>query len=85
MGSPLKHDVYTMNVDGSNLTKFMGGNNSQGASFPPDGQWIAFTACANLANQDLKSCKIYSMRVDATDLRRLTENGDWDDQPRWRN
>src|SRR5215213_6453148 len=47
MGGPLKHGVYTMNVDGSNLIKFMGGNNSQGASFPPDGQWIAFTACAN--------------------------------------
>ena len=83
MGGPLKHDVYIMNIDGSNLKKFTDGNNSQGASFSPDGQWIAFTAYANLAAQDLNSCEIYIMRVDGTDLRRLTENNYCDFQPRW--
>jgi TolB protein len=83
MGGPLQHDIYTINVDGSNLQKFSNGNNSQGASFSPDGKWIAFTAYANLANQDLNSCEIYIMRVDGTDLRRLTENNYCDYQPRW--
>jgi Tol biopolymer transport system component len=83
MGQPLQHDVYTINVDGSDLKKFTDGNNSQGASFSPDGKWIAFTAYANLANQDLNSCEIYIMRVDGTDRRRLTENNYCDYQPRW--
>jgi WD40 repeat protein len=83
MGDPLLHDVYTMNIEGNNLKKFSNGNNSQGASFSPDGKWIAFTAYANLANRDLNSCEIYIMRVDGTDLRRLTENNYCDYQPRW--
>ena len=83
MGGPLQHDVYTVNADGSNLKKFSNGNNSQGASFSPDGKWIAFTAYANLANQDLNSCEIYIMRVDGSDLRRLTDNDYCDYQPRW--
>ena len=44
MGGPFQHDVYLMSSDGGNLNKFSGGNNSQGASFSPDGKWIAFTA-----------------------------------------
>ena len=83
MGAPLQHDVYTMNVDGNNLKKFSNGNNSQGASFSPDGKWIVFTAYANLADGDLNSCEIYIMRVDGTDARRLTENNYCDYQPRW--
>ena len=83
MGGPLKHDVYTMNTDGSNLRKLTNGNNSQGASVSPDGQWIAFTAYTNVAGQDLNSCEIYIMRVDGTDLRRLTDNNYCDFQPRW--
>ena len=83
MGGTLQHDVYTVHIDGNNLKKFTDGNNSQGASFSPDGKWIAFTAYANLANQDLNSCEIYIMRVDGTDRRRLTENNYCDYQPRW--
>ena len=83
MGDPLQHNVYTMDVDGNNLKRLSNGNNSQGASFSPDGQWIVFTAYANLANRDLNSCEIYIMRVDGTDTRRLTENNYCDYQPRW--
>ena len=32
-----------MNVDGSNLHQVSHGNNSQGASFSPDGKRVAFT------------------------------------------
>ncbi|RPJ27960.1 MAG: TIR domain-containing protein [Chloroflexi bacterium] len=83
MGGPFQHDVYLMNVDGSNLNKFSDGNNSQGASFSPDGKWIAFTAYTDVANKDQSSCEIYIIRIDGTDLRRLTENGYCDYQPRW--
>jgi TolB protein len=83
MGDPLQHDVYTMDVHGNNLKKFSNGNNSQGASFSPDGKWIVFTAYANLADGDLNSCELYIMRVDGTDPRRLTENNYCDYQPRW--
>jgi Tol biopolymer transport system component len=83
MGGSLQHNVHTMNVDGSNLKKFTDGNYSQGASFSPDGKWIAFTAYADLAHQDLNSCEIYIMRVDGTDLRRLTENNYCDYQLGW--
>ena len=83
MGAPLQHDVYTMDLDGNNLKKFSNGNNSQGASFSPDGKWIVFTAYAKLADGDLNSCELYIMRVDGTDPRRLTENNYCDYQPRW--
>jgi len=83
MGGPFQHDVYTMNTDGSNLNKFSDGNNSQGASFSPDGKWIAFTACTDVANKNQASCEIYIMRVDGSDLRRITENNYCDYQPRW--
>ena len=85
MGGPFQHDVYIMNADGSNLAKFSNGNNSQGASFSPDGKWIAFTAYTDVVNKDQASCEIYIMRVDGTDRRRLTDNNYCDYQPRWGN
>lgn len=85
MGGRFQHDVYLMNFDGSHLAKFTNGNNSQGASFSPNGQWIAFTAYTDVANQDQGSCEIYIMRVDGTDLRQLTDNDYCDYQPRWGN
>ncbi|HLO15451.1 MAG TPA: TIR domain-containing protein [Anaerolineales bacterium] len=83
MGGPFQHDVYVMNNDGSNLNKLSNGNNSQGASFSPDGEWIGFTAYTDVANKDQASCEIYIMRVDRTNLRRLTKNNYCDYQPRW--
>jgi Tol biopolymer transport system component len=83
MGAPFQHDVYVMNTDGSGLNKFSNGNNSQGASFSPDGKWIAFTAYTDVVNKNQASCEIYIMRVDRTERRRLTENGYCDYQPRW--
>src|SRR6266498_694741 len=85
MGGPFKHEVYIMNVDGSHLHQVSKGNNSQGASFSPDGQWIALTAYTDTANKDEASCEIYLMRVNGSNVRRLTSNQYCDYQPRWGN
>jgi Tol biopolymer transport system component len=85
MGGPFKHDVYLMTTEGNDLHKLTNGNNSQGASFSPDGQWIAFTAYTNVADKDEASCEIYIMRVDGSEMRRLTSNNYCDYQPRWGN
>jgi hypothetical protein len=85
-GRPFKHDVYLLNVDGGNLRQVsQPGMNAQGASISPDGNWIAFTAYTNAAEQDQNSCEIFIMRVDGTDVRQLTDNEYCDYQPRWGN
>ena len=82
-GQPWNRDVYIMNADGSNtgvLTPT--GGNSQGPSISPDGQWVAFTSYYDNYGED-HSCEIYIIRVDGTDVRRLTNNDYCDYQPRW--
>jgi Tol biopolymer transport system component len=86
MGGSWAHEVYLMNADGSNLHQVSPtGMNSQGASFSPDGKWIAFTAYTDVANKNLNTCEIFVMRVDGTDVRQLTDNSYCDYQPRWGN
>ncbi|MGC8855283.1 MAG: TolB family protein [Anaerolineae bacterium] len=58
------------------------GGNSQGPAFSPDGQWVVFTAYFDHPN-DEHGCEIYIMRLDGSDLRRLTDNDYCDYQPRW--
>ena len=82
-GPSWNRDVYIMNADGSNarmLTPI--GGNSQGPSISPDGQWVAFTSYFDHYG-DVHGCEIYIMRVDGTDVRRLTDNDYCDYQPRW--
>jgi tricorn protease-like protein len=82
-GDPWNHEVYLMNVDGSNAHIISpAGGNAQGAAFSPDGQWVTFTAYYDHPGDD-NGCEIYIMRVDGTDLRRLTDNDYCDYQPRW--
>ncbi len=82
-GEPWKREVYIMNVDGSNARVLSpAGGNSQGPSISPDGQWVAFTAYFDHYGDD-HGCEIYVMRIDGTDLRRLTDNDYCDYQPRW--
>ena len=82
-GDPWKREMYIMNSDGSDQHQISpSGGNSQGPSFSPDGQWIAFTAYFDKFN-DINGCEIYIMRIDGTDLRRLTNNDYCDYQPRW--
>ncbi|MFN8414079.1 MAG: hypothetical protein U0Z26_16995 [Anaerolineales bacterium] len=82
-GEPWKREVYIMGADGSSAHVLSPtGGNSQGPSISPNGQWVAFTAYFDHPNED-NGCEIYIMRIDGTDLRRLTNNDYCDYQPRW--
>lgn len=82
-GETWQREVYIMNADGTNARILSpAGGNSQGASFSPDSQWITFTAYFDHPKDD-HGCEIYIMRIDGTDLRRLTDNDYCDYQPRW--
>lgn len=85
MGGPFQHDVYIMDTHGNDLHKVSNGENSQGATFSPDGQWIALTAYTDVANKNEASCEIFIMRLDGSDKQRLTSNNYCDYQPRWGN
>ena len=83
LGPAWNREVYIMNADGSNPRPLTpGGGNSQGPSFSPDGKWVVFTAYFDHYG-DEHGCEIYIIRVDGTDLRRLTNNDYCDYQPRW--
>jgi len=82
-GPAWNRDVYIMNADGSNARMLSPtGGNSQGPSISPDGGWVAFTSYFDKYRDD-HGCEIYIMRVDGTDVRRLTANDYCDYQPRW--
>ena len=82
-GETWKREIYIMNADGTNAHILSPtGGNSQGASFSPDGQWLTFTSYYDHP-ADENGCEIYIMRIDGTDLRRLTNNDYCDYQPRW--
>jgi TolB protein len=82
-GAPWNHEVYIMSVDGLNARVLSpAGGNSQGPSFSPDGQWVVFTSYYDHPGED-NGCEIYIIRVDGSDLRRLTDNDYCDYQPRW--
>ena len=82
-GEPWNRDVYIMKADGSNAHMLSPtGGNSQGPSFSPDGQWVAFTSYFDKYGDD-HGCEIYIMRIDGSDVRRLTNNDYCDYQPRW--
>ena len=82
-GPAWHREVYIMDADGSNARQLTpDGGNSQGPSFSPDGKWVAFTAYFDHYGDD-HGCEIYIIRIDGTDLRRLTNNDYCDYQPRW--
>jgi TolB protein len=82
-GDAWQRELYIMSSDGSNARQLSpSGGNSQGPSFSPDGSWVAFTAYFDHFG-DEHGCEIYIVRIDGTDLRRLTNNDYCDYQPRW--
>jgi TolB protein len=82
-GPAWNRELFIMNSDGTNSHQLTpDGGNSQGPSFSPDGKWVAFTAYFDHYGDD-HGCEIYAIRIDGTDLRRLTNNDYCDYQPRW--
>ena len=82
-GKAWQRELFIMNPDGSDLHQITPpGGNSQGPSFSPDGQWVTFTAYFGAAGNN-NGCEIYIMRIDGTNLNRLTKNNYCDWQPRW--
>jgi TolB protein len=82
-GESWQREIFIMNADGSNVRQLTpSGGNSQGPSFSPDGKWVVFTAYFDHYGDD-HGCEIYIIRIDGTDLRRLTNNNYCDYQPRW--
>lgn len=82
-GEPWNRELYIMSADGSNTRQLTPtGGNSQGPSISPDGNWVVFTAYFDKYGDD-HGCEIYIIRTSGADLRRLTNNGYCDYQPRW--
>jgi len=82
-GESWDREVYILKADGSDQRQLTpSGGNSQGPSFSPDGNWVAFTAYFDHPG-DIHGCEIYIIRSDGSDLRRLTDNDYCDYQPRW--
>ena len=75
--------LYTIRPDGSKLTRITNLPAIRGRSdWSPDGKWVVFTAYFDHYGED-NGCEIYIIRIDGTDLRRLTDNDYCDYQPRW--
>lgn len=82
-GPSWHREVFIFRPDLSDLHQLSpAGGNSQGPAFSPDGKWVVFTSYFDHYGDDL-GCEIYIIRVDGTDLRRLTDNAYCDYQPRW--
>jgi TolB protein len=82
-GESWNREIFVLNADGTQVRQVSpSGGNSQGPSFSPDSGWIAFTAYFDKMD-DIHGCEIHIMRVDGSDLRRLTSNDYCDYQPRW--
>lgn len=79
-GQPWERNIYLWN--GEAWKQLTTGGNSVGPSFSPDGNWIAFTAYFDHMG-DPDGCEIYVMTIDGQNLKRLTDNGYCDWQPRW--
>ena len=82
-GEAWNRELFIMSADGSNARQLTPtGGNSQGPSISPDGGWVVFTAYFNNYGDD-HGCEIYVIRINGSDLRRLTNNDYCDYQPRW--
>lgn len=82
-GQPWQRELFLMNADGSQAQQISPpGGNSQGPSFSPDSQAVAFTAYFDHYG-DPHGCEIYTLRLDGSNLTRLTDNDYCDWQPRW--
>jgi TolB protein len=81
-GERWQREIILLNPAGTAIQQITNGGNNMAPSFSPGGRWIAFTSYMdNFQNED--GCEIYIMRIDGSDIRRLTINDYCDWQPRW--
>ncbi len=74
--------IYTFDLNGKNVRELTEVSSNNAPSFSPDGNWITFMSYRD--HSDLTDgCEIYIMRVDSSNVRRLTDNDYCDWQPRW--
>jgi Tol biopolymer transport system component len=81
--------LYTIRPDGTDRKRVVG--KALAPSWSPDGERIAFMRDSCLDAEDVEQCElevenpmdIYTVRVDGTELRRLTLNPDYDGDPDW--
>jgi hypothetical protein len=83
MGDGWNREVWTINPDGSGMTRVTDGDNSQGPSFSPGGRYITYTAYTRIQQEDELSCEIFVMDLYNGDKRQVTDNDYCDYQPRW--
>lgn len=76
-------DIYRMHPDGSGKQVLISGLTQIEPKLSPDGEWFTYMALT-LADDPLdEQMDIYRMRVDGTDVQRLTDNPATDNGPVW--
>ena len=78
-GPQRSSQIYLTSVSGNVVYQLTNRGSNLAPSFSPDGNWIVFTSYRNGEGDG----EIYIMRLDGTDVRRLTTNDYTDWQPRW--
>jgi Tol biopolymer transport system component len=79
------YQLYLIRANGTGLTRLRptGIDWAQDPTWSPDGSRIAFTAPTKYPGYIEDLPDIYSMRPDGTDVRRLTNDPDYDAEPSW--
>ena len=81
-GLSWQREVILLAQDGEFLAQITDGGNNLAPNFSPDGQWVAFTSYRDNYRND-NGCDIYTMRLDGSQVERLTDNDYCDWQPNW--
>lgn len=80
--STVSANLYTVGLNGTGLrqlTHARGGREQHlGATFSPDGKWIAFSRTKNGGNAD-----VFVMRANGTHVRNVTRSAIWDSGVDW--
>ncbi len=85
-------EIWIMRADGTGLRKLIGGGGrNTHPHFSPDGKWVVFASQragysaeeVSLPSQPQPYGELFIVRVDGTDLRRLTHDGTEEGTPTW--